>query len=168
MLIRVKAQFRLFLARPGSFSRRRRFVSMASAPSDCLRLLTPGILNLQPGSRVSETSSRIFSIPIRRISGPDIKEMSPTRAEKIRQIGNVRVQLFAASAPFVVVSAVITATFRSLSDTRTPMVITMGAVALNTLLGFFLELGIPLFQNCKYSALEWVSFLHKRFGASHS
>jgi putative MATE family efflux protein len=51
-------------------------------------------------------------------------------------------QLFAASAPMVVMSAVSTATFRSLSDTRTPMIITMGAVALNTLLGFFLVLGI--------------------------
>jgi putative MATE family efflux protein len=54
-------------------------------------------------------------------------------------------QLFAASAPMVVMSAVSTATFRSLSDTRTPMIITMGAVALNTLLGFFLVLGIAPF-----------------------
>ena len=54
-------------------------------------------------------------------------------------------QLFAASAPLIVMSSVITATFRSLSDTRTPMFITMGAVALNTLLGFFLVLGIGPF-----------------------
>ena len=54
-------------------------------------------------------------------------------------------QLFAASAPLVVISAVGTATFRSLSDTRTPMMITMGAVALNTLLGLFLVLGIGPF-----------------------
>lgn len=54
-------------------------------------------------------------------------------------------QLFAVSAPLVVVSNVSTATFRSLSDTRTPMIITMGTVALNTLLGFFLVLGIGPF-----------------------
>lgn len=54
-------------------------------------------------------------------------------------------QLFAASAPLVVISAVSTATFRSLNDTRTPMIITMGAVALNTLVGFFLVLGIGPF-----------------------
>src|SRR3984957_4001041 len=54
-------------------------------------------------------------------------------------------QLFAASAPLVVISAVSTAAFRSLSDTRTPMMITMGAVALNTLLGFVLVLGISPF-----------------------
>jgi MATE family, multidrug efflux pump len=54
-------------------------------------------------------------------------------------------QLFAASAPLVVICAVSTATFRSLSDTRTPMLITMGAVALNTLLGFLLVLGISPF-----------------------
>ncbi len=54
-------------------------------------------------------------------------------------------RLFAASAPLVVMSSVSTATFRSLSDTRTPMIITMGAVALNTLLGFLLVLGISPF-----------------------
>lgn len=54
-------------------------------------------------------------------------------------------QLFAASAPLTVISAVSTATFRSLRDTRTPMIITMGAVALNTLLGFFLVLGVSGF-----------------------
>jgi putative MATE family efflux protein len=54
-------------------------------------------------------------------------------------------QLFAASAPLVVMTAVSTATFRSLSDTRTPMLITMGAVALNTLLSFLLVLGIGPF-----------------------
>ena len=41
------------------------------------------------------------------------------------------------AALFTVVSAVITGTFRSLNDTRTPMVVTLGAVALNTLTGFF-------------------------------
>jgi putative MATE family efflux protein len=54
-------------------------------------------------------------------------------------------QMFAASAPLVVVTAVSTATFRSLSDTRTPMVITIGAVALNTLLSFLLVLGVSPF-----------------------
>ena len=54
-------------------------------------------------------------------------------------------QLFAASAPLVVITAVSTATFRSLSDTRTPMLITMGAVVLNTLLSFLLVLGIGPF-----------------------
>jgi Na+-driven multidrug efflux pump len=54
-------------------------------------------------------------------------------------------QLFAASAPLNVISAVTTGTFRSLSDTRTPMIITAGAVALNTLVGFFFVLGIGPF-----------------------
>ena len=39
-------------------------------------------------------------------------------------------QLFAAAAPLTAISAVSTATFRSLSDMRTPMIITMGAVAI--------------------------------------
>jgi putative MATE family efflux protein len=65
--------------------------------------------------------------------------------EEVAKIASQYFQLFAASAPFTVTSAVTAATLRSLSDTRTPMVITMGAVALNTVLGYFLVLGIPPF-----------------------
>jgi putative MATE family efflux protein len=54
-------------------------------------------------------------------------------------------QLFAASVPLAAISAVTTGTFRSLNDTRTPMIITIGAVAFNTLVGFFLVLGIGPF-----------------------
>ena len=54
-------------------------------------------------------------------------------------------QLFAVAMPATVTSAVITATFRSLSDSRTPMLITMAAVILNTVLAFFLVLGIGPF-----------------------
>jgi Na+-driven multidrug efflux pump len=38
-------------------------------------------------------------------------------------------------------SAVTTATFRSLNDSKTPMFVTMGAVGLNTVLGLFLVFG---------------------------
>jgi putative MATE family efflux protein len=65
--------------------------------------------------------------------------------ENIAKVGAEYFQLFAASTPFMATSAVTTATFRSLSDTRTPMVITIGAVALNTVLGFCLVLGVPPF-----------------------
>ncbi|MGA8658310.1 MAG: MATE family efflux transporter [Chthoniobacterales bacterium] len=54
-------------------------------------------------------------------------------------------QLFAASMPMTVTSAVTAATFRSLSDARTPMVITMAAVILNTLLALLLVLGLGPF-----------------------
>ena len=54
-------------------------------------------------------------------------------------------QLFAASTPFTVTSAVTAATFRSLRDPRTPMVITMATVVINTVLGYFLVLGITPF-----------------------
>ena len=54
-------------------------------------------------------------------------------------------QLFAASMPMVVVSAVTTATLRSLSDSRTPMVIIMAAVITNTLLALLLVLGLDPF-----------------------
>jgi putative MATE family efflux protein len=54
-------------------------------------------------------------------------------------------RLFAASAPLTVISAVTTGTFRSLNDTTTPMIVTLGAVAFNTLAGFLLVLGIAPF-----------------------
>jgi putative MATE family efflux protein len=66
------------------------------------------------------------------------------QTEVVRPAG-LYFQLFAASTPFTVVSAVTTGTFRSLNDTRTPMAITSGAVALNTMVGFLLVLGIAPF-----------------------
>ena len=42
-------------------------------------------------------------------------------------------------------SAVTTATFRSLNDSKTPMFVTMGAVGLNTVLGLFLVFGLGPF-----------------------
>ena len=55
--------------------------------------------------------------------------------------GSIYFQLFSAAAPLLVMSAVSTATFRSLNDSTTPMLITMGAVGLNTLLGLLLVFG---------------------------
>jgi putative MATE family efflux protein len=54
-------------------------------------------------------------------------------------------QLFAAAAPMTVTSAVTTAAFRSMGDSRTPMAITMGTVVLNTLLALVLVLGLGPF-----------------------
>jgi putative MATE family efflux protein len=65
--------------------------------------------------------------------------------QQVVSIASRYFQLFAASAPFTVTSAVTAATFRSLNDTRTPMVITIAAVVLNTVLGYFLVLGVPPF-----------------------
>ena len=65
--------------------------------------------------------------------------------DELAKTASVYLQLFAASAPLTVMSAVTTATFRSMSDSRTPMVITIGAVCLNTLLALFLVLGISGF-----------------------
>jgi len=62
--------------------------------------------------------------------------------EELLKTASVYLQLFAASAPLTVMSAVTTATFRSMSDSRTPMAITMGSVCLNTLLALLLVLGI--------------------------
>jgi MATE family, multidrug efflux pump len=65
--------------------------------------------------------------------------------EEVVSIAAGYLRLFAAAAPMTVMSAVTTATFRSMSDSRTPMVITMSAVPLNTLLAFVLVLGFGPF-----------------------
>jgi putative MATE family efflux protein len=62
--------------------------------------------------------------------------------EELVNAGSLYLRLFAASAPLTVMSAVTTAAFRSMSDTRTPMVITIGSVSLNTLLALVLVLGV--------------------------
>jgi putative MATE family efflux protein len=59
--------------------------------------------------------------------------------------GSVYFQLFSAAAPLIVMSAVTTATFRSLNDSKTPMFVTMGAVGLNTVLGLLLVFGLGPF-----------------------
>ncbi len=66
-------------------------------------------------------------------------------SEMVVAIAAGYLRLFAAAAPMTVMSAVTTATFRSMSDSRTPMAITMSAVALNTLLAFVLVLGFGPF-----------------------
>jgi putative MATE family efflux protein len=50
-------------------------------------------------------------------------------------------RLFAASLPFMILSTVTSAAFRSLNDSKTPMIITIASVILNTGLGFVLVLG---------------------------
>src|SRR5258708_33188746 len=49
--------------------------------------------------------------------------------------------LFLAALPLIILSTVTSAAFRSLNDAKTPMLITTGAVILNTLLAFVLVLG---------------------------
>jgi Na+-driven multidrug efflux pump len=61
----------------------------------------------------------LFPSPILRFLGAQ---------EELVKIGAVYLQLFAASAPLTVMSAVTTAAYRSMSDSRTPMIITMGSV----------------------------------------
>ena len=75
--------------------------------------------------------------------------------EELVQEGSVYFQLFSASAPLIVMSAVTTATFRSLNDSMTPMFITMGAVCLNTLLGLFLVFGWGPFLSLESSVRDW-------------
>ena len=92
-----------------------------------LSLITAGIFGL-----FTTVPLILYPRPILRLIGaPD----------ELVNAGSVYFQLFSAAAPLIVMSAVSTATFRSLNDSTTPMFITMGAVGLNTLLGLFLVFG---------------------------
>jgi putative MATE family efflux protein len=78
----------------------------------------------------------LFPVPILRFLGAQ---------ENVVGTAAGYLQLFAASAPMNVMSAVIAAAFRAMGDSRTPMAITVGAVLLNTLLAFVLVLGVSPF-----------------------
>jgi putative MATE family efflux protein len=79
------------------------------------------------------------AIPLVLYPGPILRFIGAP--DELVQAGSIYFQMFSAAAPLIVISAVTTATFRSLNDSTTPMFITMGAVGLNTLLGLFLVFG---------------------------
>jgi Na+-driven multidrug efflux pump len=79
------------------------------------------------------------TLPLVLYPGPVLKLIGAP--DELVEAGSVYFQLFSAPAPLIVMSAVTTATFRSLNDSKTPMFVTMGAVGLNTVLGLFLVFG---------------------------
>jgi putative MATE family efflux protein len=79
------------------------------------------------------------TLPLVLYPGPVLRLIGAP--DELVEAGSVYFQLFSAAAPLIVMSAVTTATFRSLNDSTTPMFITMGAVGLNTVLGLFLVFG---------------------------
>ena len=79
------------------------------------------------------------TLPLILYPGPVLRLIGAP--DELVEAGSVYFQLFSAAAPLIVMSAVSTATFRSLNDSTTPMFITMGAVGLNTVLGLFLVFG---------------------------
>src|ERR1700675_1556823 len=102
--------------------------------------------DLKDVSKVTSLSlmmSGIFGIfttlPLVLYPGPVLRLIGAP--DELVNSGSVYFQLFSAAAPLIVMSAVTTATFRSLNDSTTPMFITMGAVGLNTVLGLFLVFG---------------------------
>ncbi|MBV8100018.1 MAG: MATE family efflux transporter [Verrucomicrobia bacterium] len=92
------------------------------------------------GQTVAASLGVCSSIPLILFPSPILRLVGAQ--EELVKIASVYLQLFAASAPLTVMSAVTTATFRSMSDSRTPMAITMASVCLNTLLALLLVLGM--------------------------
>jgi putative MATE family efflux protein len=91
------------------------------------------------GVMTSGAFGLITAIPLVFYPGPILRFIGAP--DELVQAGSVYFQMFSAAAPLIVISAVTTATFRSLNDSTTPMFFTMGAVGLNTLLGLFLVFG---------------------------
>jgi putative MATE family efflux protein len=91
------------------------------------------------GVMISGAFGVITAIPLVFYPGPILRFIGAP--DELVQAGSVYFQMFSAAAPLIVISAVTTATFRSLNDSTTPMFITMGAVGLNTMLGLFLVFG---------------------------
>jgi putative MATE family efflux protein len=93
---------------------------------------------------VGQTAAAVLgfcsSLPLILFPGPILRFLGAQ--EELVKMGAVYLQLFAGAAPLTVMSAVTAATFRSMSDSRTPMIITMGSVGLNTVLALLLVLGI--------------------------
>ena len=79
------------------------------------------------------------TLPLILYPGPVLRIIGAP--DELVEAGSVYFQLFSSAAPLIVMSAVSTATFRSLNDSATPMFITMGAVGFNTVLGLFLVFG---------------------------
>ena len=61
--------------------------------------------------------------------------------DDLAELANGYFRFFAASLPLMILSTVTSASFRSLNDSKTPMIITIASVALNTGLAFVLVLG---------------------------
>ena len=90
--------------------------------------------DLNDVSKVASLSlilSGIFGIfttlPLVLYPGPVLRLIGAP--DELVQAGSVYFHLFSAAAPLIVMSAVTTATFRSLNDSKTPMFITMGQSA---------------------------------------
>jgi putative MATE family efflux protein len=91
------------------------------------------------GVMISGAFGIITAVPLVFYPGPILRFIGAP--DELVQAGSIYFQMFSAAAPLIVISAVTTATFRSLNDSTTPMFVTMGAVGLNTLLGLFLVFG---------------------------
>jgi putative MATE family efflux protein len=81
----------------------------------------------------------IVALPIAVFSRPLL--ISLGAHEDVAELGDGYFRLFLAALPLIILSTVTSAAFRSLNDAKTPMLITIGAVILNTLLAFVLVLG---------------------------
>jgi Na+-driven multidrug efflux pump len=81
----------------------------------------------------------VLALPIAVFSRPLL--ISLGAHEDVAELANGYFRLFLAALPLIILSTVTSAAFRSLNDAKTPMLITIGAVILNTLFAFVLVLG---------------------------
>jgi len=91
------------------------------------------------GQSLAGAFGAIIALPMILFSKPLLLALGAH--EDLADLANGYFKLFAASLPLMILSTVTSSAFRSLNDSKTPMVITIAAVVLNTGLGFALVLG---------------------------
>ncbi|MBV8378934.1 MAG: MATE family efflux transporter [Verrucomicrobia bacterium] len=91
------------------------------------------------GQTIATSFGAIIALPLILFSKPLILALGAH--PEVAELANGYFRFFVASLPLMILSTVTSAAFRSLSDSKTPMVITIASVVLNTGLGFALVLG---------------------------
>ncbi|MBV9298785.1 MAG: MATE family efflux transporter [Verrucomicrobia bacterium] len=91
------------------------------------------------GQTMASSFGTLIAMPLILFSKPLLIALGAH--EEVAEVANGYFRFFAASLPLMVLNTVTSAAFRSLNDSKTPMVITIASVVLNTGLGFALVLG---------------------------
>jgi putative MATE family efflux protein len=91
------------------------------------------------GQTIASSFGAVIALPLIVFSKPLLIALGAH--EEVAELANGYFRFFVASLPLMILSTVTSAAFRSLNDSKTPMVITIASVVLNTGLGFALVLG---------------------------
>jgi putative MATE family efflux protein len=97
-----------------------------------------------------------LSLPLAALATPLLAGLGA--GPEIMDAGRAYFQIVVLSLPLTVISAVVSAALRALGQARTPMIITMAAVILNTALGYIFVFGIGPFPALGVVGVAWATF----------